>query len=442
MKFEKINDNHAKFTFDVTSAEFEHGLDHAFENAQKDVEVKGFRKGHVPRNIYEQKFGVEALYEDAINHCINHKYNEVFSEKSVEIVSQPTLEIDFKNIKRGEDFTFSLVFAIKPEVKLGAYKNLTVIQDKKDVSEDDIENEVKLLLNENTVLEPKEDANLEIGDTAIFDFDGSVDGVQFEGGKAENYSLEIGSNQFIPGFEDQMVGLKVGDEKDVNVEFPKEYHAENLAGKPAVFKIKINEIKTKKEVALNDEFVKSLNKDQINTVEELKQDIKANLEKQKEAQAKNELIDQVLEQAIKNAQVDVPKEMIDAQIAQEKQKFEQQASQYNLDMNTFIQMYGLTPELFEQQLTEQANKIVLSSLVIEAVAKQENIKATDEQIKEYYDKLAENYKMPLEEIKKYVTDEQVSKDVCFQKAIDLMVESVIIKKPTTKKEPKAKTPKE
>ena len=256
MKVEKVSNNRVRYTFEVTPHEFEHGLDHAFNHVQKDVEIKGFRKGHVPRNVYESKFGVESLYEDALNHVLHHKYHEAQNHPDYEIVGQPQVDVDFANIKRGESFEVALVAPVKPEVTLGAYKGIEVKDIKTDVSESEVNAEIKALLQQNGQLEPKE-GKLEFGDTAIFDFEGFLDNEPFEGGKAENYSLEIGSNQFIPGFEEQMVGMAPGEEKDLNVTFPEKYQAPNLAGKAVVFKVKLHEVKVKTEQELNDAFVET-----------------------------------------------------------------------------------------------------------------------------------------------------------------------------------------
>ena len=428
MKFEKLGTNRAKFTFEVTPAEFEHGLDHAFHHAKETVEVKGFRKGHVPRNIFEQKFGVEVLFEDALNHVIGHKYEEAFSVKEVEIVGQPQVtELDFASIKRGEPFTFALEVAVKPEVELGQYKGLEIAKVDTQVTEEEVNNYLKTLASNEAALEVKEGDTLENGDTAIFDFEGFHEGVAFEGGKAENFTLEIGSGQFIPGFEEGMLGMKVGEKREVNVVFPEEYHAPELAGKDAVFNVTLHELKVKVTPELNDEWVKTLNKDNIETLDALKEDVKKDLTANKEARAKNEIIDSVLDKAIANAKVDIPQEMIDQEIASFKQNVEAQAAQYQLDLATFITLSGLTQEIFDAQALEQATKRVNQSLVVEAVAKAEKLVASEEEITERYELLSQQYNMPIDEIKQYVNDDLVSKDVVFQHAVDLMVDSAVQK---------------
>ncbi len=428
MKFERINNNHVKFYFDVTPHEFEHALEHAFDHIKEDVEIKGFRKGKVTRKIYEQKFGEKSLWPEALNHAIGHKFQEALAEPSITIVSDPTdVDVDFEKISKDQPFEVSFVVAIKPEVTLGQYKGVEVPKVDATVTEEDIKAEVDALLNEGAQLEPKASGSIEEGDTAIFDFEGFVDGVPFDGGKAENFSLKIGSNQFIPGFEAGMIGLNPGEERDVNVTFPEQYQAENLAGKPAVFKVKLHEIKTTASQELTDDFVKSLNREGIETVAQLQESIKNDLSEGKAKENKNILIDAVLKQVVDNASVEAPQEMFDAEIDNFKKNVENQAKQYQLDLATFIQLSGLTEEQFEEQAKEQAHRRVLQSLVIEAVAKKEGFTATKEELDARYEELAAHYKMKVEDIKKYINDELVGNDIAFEKAVEFLVESAIQK---------------
>lgn len=279
MKIEKLENGKVKFTFEVTPHEFDHGLEHAYDHVKADVELKGFRKGHVPRNMYETKYGVESLYEDALNHVLSHKYNEV-QQSEYDVVGQPTIDVDFKKISKTESFEVSLISAVKPDVVLGAYKGIEVKAASVLVTDDEVDAEIKHLLSQHGTLEPKE-GSLEIGDTAIFDFEGFLKGEPFEGGKAENYELEIGSGQFIPGFEEQMVGLNVGDEKALQVTFPENYQAENLKNQEVTFNVKLHDIKKMTYAELNDAFVESLKKENITTVEQLKADTKKTLEEHK-----------------------------------------------------------------------------------------------------------------------------------------------------------------
>lgn len=424
MKFEKLSTNRAKFTFEVTPHEFEHGLDHAFEHAVQNVEVKGFRKGKVPRNIFENKFGVESLYEDALNHVISHLYQHIFDEKSVVVVGEPQIDLDIKSVKRGEAFSVSIIVPIKPEVVLGDYKGVEVAKKNLVASEAEVEAEIKKLLAQNSSLEAKATDVLENGDTAIFDFEGFVDNVPFDGGKAENYELVIGSGQFIPGFEDGMVGLRIGESRDVNVQFPEQYQAEHLAGKPAVFKVKLHEIKVAKLEELNDAFVVGLKREGVETVEALRADIKASLEKQKESSEADRVTGTAVKFACDNATVDIPQEMIDQEVNQLRKNVENQAKQYNIDFEMFVQLNGLTMDQFNAEMNKQAKDRVLTSLVIEAVAQKENIVATEAEIDAKYEEIAQMYKLSVADVKKQLEPEVVTNEVTFNKAIDLLTSSV------------------
>ncbi|MBN3490281.1 trigger factor [Acholeplasma equirhinis] len=427
MKFEKLSSNRVKFTFTVTPHEFEHALEHAFHHIKDDIEIKGFRKGHVTRAIYEKKFGANALYPDALNHAIGHKFDDALAVKEFTIVSDPSnIDFNWDLVGKG-DFDISFEVAIKPEVTLGDYKGIEVAKVDTTVSTEEVKAEIDSLLKRGASLEPKAEGALETGDTAIFDFEGFLDGVPFEGGKAENFSLEIGSGQFIPGFEEGMIGLLPGEERDVNVTFPEQYGAEHLAGKPAVFKVKLHEIKVSKGAELNDEFVQSLNREGVSTVAELEAAIANDMIEAKEKDAKSQLTESVVEKVVANASVDVPQEMFDQEVANFKKNIENQAKQYQLDLQTYIQLSGLDEASFEAQAQEQAQRRVLQSLVIEAVAKKEGFGATVDELSARYAELAQLYKMPVDEIKKYITDDLVTNDIAFEKALNFLVESAVQK---------------
>ncbi len=426
MLVEKVATNRVKYTFDVTSHEFEHGLDHAFEHIQKDIEIKGFRKGHVPRNIYENKFGVESLYEDALNHVLHHKMHEAQAHPDYEIVGQPKVDVDFANIKRGETFQVAIIAPVKPEVTLGAYKGIEVPFVASEVSEDEVEKEIKNLLSTNSQLSPKEGA-LENGDTAIFDFEGFLEGVPFEGGKAENYSLEIGSNQFIPGFEAQMVGMNPGDEKDLNVTFPENYQAENLKGKAVVFKVKLHEVKAKSQSELNDEFVKSLNKEGVATVEELRASTRKTLEETKKNDAESQMTEAIVKKVVEGASLEIPEEMIEEELNAARENVVNQAKQYGLELDMFLSLSGINKDQFEVQLKDESEKRVRTTLVIEAIAKAEGFKATEDELKDKYEELAKRYNMPVEDIKKYIPETSLEQDVALNKAYQFVLDSAIRK---------------
>jgi trigger factor len=426
MKVEKISSNRVRYTFDVTPHEFEHGLEHAFEHVQKDIEIKGFRKGHVPRNVYEAKFGVESLYEDALNHVLHHKYHDAQNHKEFEIVGQPEVEVDFNNVKRGEVFQVSLVAPVKPEVTLGQYKGIEVKKLATVVTDSEVNAEIKRLLSEGGALEPKA-GSVEKGDTAIFDFKGLLDGVAFEGGTAENYSLEIGSNQFIPGFEEQMIGMNPGEEKDIHVTFPENYQAENLAGKPVVFQIKLHEVKAKAQVELNDAWVESLNKEGAKTVAELSVVTRQELEDKKAQEAKNVQTNMIMETLLAGASLDIPQAMVDEEIKQAKENVEQQAKQYGLEMDMFLQLSGVDKETFEKQIAEESQKRVKTTLVIEAVAKKEGFKADETELANKYSELSAKYNMPVEEIKKYIPVTALESDIALNKAYQFILDSAVEK---------------
>ncbi len=426
MIVEKVSTNRVKYTFDVTPHEFEHGLDHAFEHVQKDVEVKGFRKGHVPRNIYESKFGVESLYEDALNHVLHHKMHEAQNHPDYEIVGQPKVEVDFNAIKRGETFQVALVAPVKPEVTLGQYKGIEVKAIKTDVTESEVNAEIKNLLTQGSELQPKE-GSLNFGDTAIFDFEGLLEGVPFDGGKAENYSLEIGSNQFIPGFEEQMIGMNPGEERSLNVTFPEKYQAENLAGKAVVFNVKLHEVKSKVEAELNDEFVKTLNKEGVTTVEELKVSTRKSLEDQKKNEAENTITEHVINAVLAQATMDIPQEMVDEEIAQARENVVNQAKQYGLELDMFLSLSGVNKEQFEKQLQEESLKRVKTTLVVEAVAKKEGLTANPEELVQKYEELSKRYNMPVEDIKKYIPETALQNDVILNKAYQFILDSAVRK---------------
>ncbi|MEF3693233.1 MAG: trigger factor [Acholeplasmataceae bacterium] len=426
MKIEKIENNKVKFTFEVTPHEFDHGLEHAYQHVQKDVEIKGFRKGHVPRNIYEAKFGVETLYEDALNHVLSHKYQEVQAHPDYEVVGQPKIDVNFENVSNKEPFEVSLISAIKPEVELGDYKGIEVQDIKTDVSDSEVNAEIKTLLSQNGTLEPKEGA-VEFGDTAIFDFEGFLDGAPFDGGKAENYSLEIGSGQFIPGFEDQMVGLNPGEEKDLNVTFPENYQAENLKGKAVVFHVKLHEVKRLVGADLNDVWVESLKRDDVKTVDELKASTRKQLEDTKKQEAERATTEEVMNKVLSNAKVEIPEEMIEEELSNYKSNVEQQAKQYGLEMDMFLQLSGVTKEQFEVQALEESKRRVNTTLVMEAIAKKEDIKSTEAELAEKYEELAKRYNMPVEEIKRYIPENLLESDIAIQKAYQLVLDSVVKK---------------
>jgi trigger factor len=425
-KVDTISGSKVRIEIEVSAHHFEHGLDHAFEAVKGDVELKGFRKGKVPREMYEKKFGVESLYEEAINHVLQETYVNAVTEHSIEVVSQPKIDLDITKIERGKPFTYVAEVAVKPEITLGEYKGLKMEKQPEEVTSEDIERELEKLREQNAELVLKEEGTLDNGDTAIFDFEGFVDGEPFDGGKAENYELKIGSGQFIPGFEDQMVGMAIGEEKDINVTFPENYQAENLKGKDAVFKVKLHEMKVRELPELNDDFVKELDKEGIETVEALKDDAKKRLEEALVTKNKNARIDFAVTEATNNATFELPEAMIEDEKNRLVDNVAQQAKQYNLDLDTYLQFSGVTREEFEQNLMKDAERSISYNLVIEAIGKAEGIEATDEEREAKYQELADQYNMGIEQVKAAVNDYAVDSEVIYRKTIDFLVDSLVI----------------
>jgi trigger factor len=425
MKVERLSSNRVRYDFEVTSPEFEHGLDHAFEHVIKDVEIKGFRKGKVPRNIYEQKFGVESLYEDAINHVLHHKYHEVIEDPNYEIVGEPKIDIDVAAIERGKPFNVSFEVPVKPEVTLGQYKGVEGKSTKVEVTPEEVEKQVKALLSKDGNLVLKENGVIEQGDTAIFDFEGFLNDEAFEGGKAENYELVIGSNQFIPGFEEQMIGMKSGEEKDIKVTFPENYQAENLAGQEVVFKIKLHEVKIKTADELTDEWVKSLERENVQTVEELKQDLLKELENEKEQASKNDFANEVISKIIDSTSLDIPQEMIDTEKNNYIENVKRQAKQYNMEYDMFLSIQGMDKEAFEKQAEQEAFKRVRSTLVFEAIAKAENITPSEEALEAKYEDISKQYNIPIEDVKKHLPRSVLENEMSATLAYDFVLKEAV-----------------
>jgi len=426
LKIEKLDGSRVKFDINVSADKFEEGLDHAFKIENEKVEIKGFRKGKAPRKVFENKYGVEALYNEAIQYVLQDTYYNAVVDNNIDVVAQPKIDLNPNLITRGEDFTYGVTVAVKPEVKLGEYKNLKVTVEPTEVSEEEINKEIERSLDKNAEMIVKEEGTLEEGNTAVFDFSGSVDGEKFEGGTAENYELEIGSGQFIPGFEDQMIGMKAEEEKDVVVTFPENYQQESLAGKEAVFAVKLHEIKERQVPELSEEFVKDLDIENVQTVDEYKDHIRENLKAQKEEQKKNKVRQLVIEQATKNAEFDVPEEMVQDETNRMMKQQESQIKQYGLDFKTYLQYMGKTEEAFKEELAVQAKVNVEQQLILSEIGTAENLDASEEEINEKYDALLEQYKsqnVSMEQIKQAIPESAVKSEIVFGKTIDLLVDS-------------------
>jgi trigger factor len=429
MIIDKLSGSKVSFEITVTKEQFEHGLDHAFEVVNKDVDIKGFRKGQAPRNVFEKKYGVESLYEEAINHVLQETYYNAIIENNIEVVAQPSIDLDPNKIERGKDFTYRVTVAVKPEIKLGDYKGLEVSIIPADASDEEVNQEVAKKLEQHAEMVVKEEGTLENGDTAVFDFSGSVDGEKFEGGTAENYELVIGSGNFIPGFEEQMVGMKSEEEKDVVVTFPEEYHEKSLAGKEAVFACKLHEIKVREVPELNEEFITELNEEDIKTVEDYKAKVKADIISQKETQNKQHVRTTVINKAIENAEFELPEEMVKEEASRSLENSKNQIKQYGLDWATYLQYMGKTEEAFEEELNAQAKKTLSEQLVIEAISLEEKLEATKEEIEAKYNEIVEQYKaqnVTMEQAKQAIPESAVTSEILYTKALDLIVDSAVI----------------
>ncbi|UTL71553.1 trigger factor [Bacillus halotolerans] len=421
VKWEKQEGNEGVLTVEVDAETFKTALDDAFKKVVKQVSIPGFRKGKIPRGLFEQRFGVEGLYQDALDILLPVEYPKAVEEAGIEPVDRP--EIDVEKIEKGESLIFTAKVTVKPEVKLGEYKGLGVEKDDTAVTDEDVQNELKALQERQAEPVVKEEGAVEEGNTVVLDFEGFVDGEAFEGGKAENYSLEVGSGSFIPGFEDQLVGLEAGAEKDVEVTFPEEYHAEDLAGKPAVFKVKIHEIKAKELPELDDEFAKDID-EEVETLAELTEKTKKRLEEAKENEADAKLREEPVLKASENAEIDVPQAMIDTELDRMLKEFEQRLQMQGMNLELYTQFSGQDEAALKEQMKEDAAKRVKSNLTLEAIAKAENLEVTDEEVDAELSKMAEAYNMPVENIKQAIgSTDAMKEDLKVRKAIDFLVEN-------------------
>lgn len=419
-KWEKLEGNSGVLTVEVPAEKVNEGLDVAFKKVVKQVQVPGFRKGKMPRSLFEKKFGVESLYQDALDVILPEAYASAIDETGIMPVDRP--EIDIETMEKGQPLTFKATVTVKPEVKLGEYKGLEVTKFDTEVTEEDVNAELKNLQERNAELVIKEEGPAEKGDTVVLDFEGFVDGEAFEGGQADNYTLELGSNSFIPGFEDQLVGLETGGEKDVEVTFPEEYHAAELAGKPATFKVKIHEIKTKQLPELDDEFAKDV--EEVETLAELKEKIKTRLTDSKKHEAEHHVKDTVIEKAAENAEIDIPAAMIDTETGRMIQEFEQRLQMQGMTLDLYYQFSGQDEAALKEQMKEEAEKRVRINLTLEAIGNAENIEVTEEEINTEVQSMSEQYGLAADQIIQALGGtETVKGDLLVRKAIDVLVEN-------------------
>ena len=425
VSFENTATNRGVVTFTIGQDKIQPALDQAFNKVKKNLNVPGFRKGHMPRAVFNQKFGEEALYDDALNAILPSAYEAAIAELDLDVVAQP--KIDVKSIEKGQDWTLTAEVVTKPEVKLGAYKDLEVsVEASKEVTDEEVdaklENERKNLAE----LVVKEGA-AENGDTVVIDFVGSVDGVEFDGGKGENHSLELGSGQFIPGFEDQLVGAKAGDEVEVKVTFPEDYQASDLAGKAAVFVTKVNEVKAKEVPALDDELAKDLD-DEVDTLDELKAKYRKELEAAKEIAFDDAVEGAALDLAVENAEiVELPAEMVEDEVHRAMNEFMGNMQRQGISPEMYFQITGTTQEDLHKQYEADADKRVKTNLVIEAVAAAEGFDATEEEIQKEINDLAAEYNMEVSQVSALLSPEMLKHDITMKKAVEVITSTAKVK---------------
>ncbi|WP_034757132.1 trigger factor [Rossellomorea vietnamensis] len=420
-KWEKQEGNQGVLTIEVEAAKVNEGLDAAFKKVVKQVNVPGFRKGKMPRGMFEKRFGVESLYQDALDFILPEAYAKAIEETGIDPIDRP--EIDVEQMEKGKDLIFTAKVQVKPEVKLGEYKGLEVEKMETEVTAEDVEAELTSLQEKQAELAVKEDGKAEEGDTVTMDFEGFVDGEAFEGGQAENYSLELGSGQFIPGFEEQLVGVAAGEEKEVEVNFPEEYHAAELAGKPATFKVKVHEIKAKELPALDDEFAKDAD-EEVETLAELKEKIEKRLQESKKNEAETAVRETLVNKASDNAEVEIPEVMVTAEVDRMMQEFGQRLQMQGMNLDLYFQFSGQTEEDLRVQMTEDAGKRVRTNLTLEAIAAAENLEVTDEEAEEEVNKMAEQYNMSADNIKQALGGlDTLKADLKVRKAVEFLVEN-------------------
>ena len=434
VQVENLDKNMVKLTIEVPAEELEKAIEAAYKKQKNQISVPGFRKGKVPRVMIEKMYGVGVFYEDAANTLMQQNYPSAVDESGVDIVSRPT--VDVVQIEKGKPFIFTAEVAVKPEVTLGKYMGVTVTKIDTSVSEDEVNEALEQQRNNNARTISVTDRPVAVGDTAVIDFEGFVDGVAFEGGKGENHPLEIGSHTFIDTFEDQLVGKNAGDEVEVNVTFPEQYQAADLAGKPATFKVKMNEMKAEELPELDDEFAQDVS--EFDTLAEYKESLKKNLEEKKENEAKRTKEDEAVQKIIDKSKMDIPEAMIDTQCETMIEEFAQRIAQSGLSMDQYLQFSGLTVDGLKEQVRPEALSRIQASLVLEQIAKDENIEVSDEDVNAEIEKMAASYGMEADKLKEYMGDaekDSMKKDLAINKAVELVMSNV-------KERAKAKSKKE
>ncbi|ERJ78236.1 trigger factor [Streptococcus sobrinus W1703] len=425
VSFENTATNRGVLTFTISQEQIQPALDTAFNKVKKNLNVPGFRKGHMPRAVFNQKFGEEALYEDALNAILPTAYEAAVAESGLDVVAQPKIDVD--SMEKGQDWSIKAEVVTKPEVKLGDYKNLEVsVEESKEVSDQDVNDKIERERKNLAELTIK-DAAAENGDTVVIDFVGTVDGVEFDGGKGDNFSLELGSGQFIPGFEDQLVGAKAGDDVEVKVTFPADYQAEDLAGKDAVFATKVHEVKSKEVPELDDELAKDID-EEVETLDELKAKYRKELEAAKEIAYDDAVEGAAIEKAVENAEiVELPEEMVHDEVHRAMNEFLSNMQRQGISPEMYYQLTGTTEEDLHKQYEADADKRVRTNLVIEAIAAAEGFDATDEEIEKEITDLAAEYNMPADQVRSLLSADMLKHDITMKKAIEAITSSAKVK---------------
>ncbi|KRM25100.1 trigger factor [Limosilactobacillus panis DSM 6035] len=421
-KWERDSDaSKGTLTFEIDVDTINKGIDEAFIETRKKITVPGFRKGRVPRQIFNQMYGEESLYQDALNKVLPAAYSDAVKEAGIKPVDQP--KIDIKSMEKGQPWTLTAEVAVEPEVKLGDYKGMEVPEQDTTVSDADVDSEIEKKRQQQAELVLKEDKPAAKGDTVVIDYEGSVDGKKFDGGSADNYSLELGSGSFIPGFEDQLIGHNTGDDVDAKVTFPKDYHAKNLAGKDATFKVKVHEIKEKQLPDLDDDFAKDVDED-VDTLDELKDKTRKQLQEQKDNQAKGAIEDAAIEKAVANAEIeDIPQAMLDEDTNRQMQQYLAGMQQQGISPKMYFQITGTKEEDLKKQFANDAEQRVKTNLVLEAIVDDANIEASDDEIKDEIKDLAKQYGMEEDAVEKALSKDMLSHDIKIKKAVDLVADS-------------------
>lgn len=426
VQVENLEKSMAKLTIEVSAEEFESALNVAYQKNKGRITLPGFRKGKAPRAMIEKMYGAGVFYEDAANALIPDAYENAAKESGLDIVSQPS--IDVTQIEKGKSFIFTATVAVKPEVTLGEYKGLEVEKKTAEVTDEELNAEIDRVRESNSRIITVEDRSVQDGDITTIDFEGFVDGEPFEGGKGEDYPLTIGSHSFIDNFEEQLIGKNIGEEAEIHVTFPDQYQAEELQGKPAMFKVTVKEIKMKELPELDDDFAQDVS--EFDTVDEYKADLKAKLLENKEEALKREKEEEIVNKIVENSEMEIPEQMVETQVRHMTQEFQQRIQSQGLSLQQYMQFTGMTPQSLTEELQPQALKRIQSRLVLEAVVAAENITASDEDIDKEIEKIASMYQLEADEMKKTMGEEekeQIAMDLAVQKAVELVVDAAVEK---------------